>query len=71
MTNDKNLLQNQVFDQLNQISTLKSEVSQLKFGGGQVESQYMSELKSMLDKEKDATQQREKEVGLYISYCHS
>lgn len=64
LTNDKNLLQNQVYDQMNEISTLKSEVNQLKFGTGDAlnSSQTIGDLKTMLQKEKEVTEAREKEV---------
>ena len=56
------MLQKQVFDQLNHISTLKLQVEDLKLNVDQVESKAVKELRHLLAQERDALETKDKEM---------
>ena len=59
---DKEVLQKQVFDQLNHISTLKLQVEDLKFNSDVAESEAVKELRHLLAAEREALETKDKEM---------
>ena len=59
---DKEVLQKQVFDQLNHISTLKLQVEDMKLTYDQVESKAVKELRQLLAQEREAMETKDKEM---------
>ena len=64
LSSDKKVLEAQVCEQMNVISTLKSEMSQLKIGGGVAQQQLAeaTQLRQQLQLQRQEAEAREKEV---------
>ena len=65
LSNDKKVLEGQVYEHMNTISTLRSEVSQLKIGGSANPddvNEQLQQLRQLLQDQQQQTEEREKQV---------
>ena len=67
LTRDKGVLETQVCEHMNTISTLRSEISQLKIGGGGASgddvNEQLQQLRQLLHEQQQQTESREKQVS--------
>jgi HAMP domain-containing protein len=66
LVQDRDALQKQVCDQLQQLSELRSQVDELTLtaaAGGQIRADDIGELKSKLQEQSDIIELRDREVG--------
>ena len=66
MSQDKSALQQQVNEQLMQLSTLRVQVDDLKQGREDISKEKVNEVKKYLDEEREACERKDKEVRYYF-----
>ena len=80
LTRDKGVLETQVCEHMNTISTLRSEISQLKIGGGGASgddvNEQLQQLRQLLHEQQQQTESREKQVrekirSMTVNYPHT